>query len=305
MTVKKSHAFFSGLCFSTWVFCLLVILWGVWVRVSHSGDSCGTNWPDCNGVFFISPTDSTGVWIEWIHRAGSGLFGIVVLVLLGLAFKCFPPGHSVRKCSIWVLLFTVSEALIGARLVLSGLTGANTTMARVITMHAHLLNSLALVSSLFICWRVSLGKIFDIKKLFGKKQILFVMLFLILAFSGSVSSLAVSLFPSPSLWEGLMLDLNKASPWLLKWRIMHPLLALMIASIWIWKSPFQIPQFNLKKSVKIKSIFFNPQVLIGIVLLSGVVNLLFLSPVFLKLVHLLMVYGLVSGFLLSLEKSSL
>ena len=34
-----------------WVFTLVVIAWGAWVRISHSGDGCGDHWPKCLGEF--------------------------------------------------------------------------------------------------------------------------------------------------------------------------------------------------------------------------------------------------------------
>lgn len=288
---------FSGFCFAVLCFCLLIILWGAWVRISHSGDGCGQSWPSCQGQYFIDSEEQKKTWIEWIHRATSGLFGIIVLLLVIWSFLKFSFRHPVFKSALCVLFFTISEALIGARLVLAGLTGSNDSLARMLTMNLHLLNSLLLTSSLFICWRLSLGKSFSLSGFFKEKKytIMFICAFFLIAFFGSLSSLSSSLFPSSSLWEGVFLDFDSRSHWLIRLRLLHPLLALILGS------GFLLHYF----SQEIKS---HPQQILifclCLTLVSGLMNLLLLSPVFLKLTHLLVVYLLSMSFILTLEENT-
>ena len=325
MTLKNTHiisiahsrflAWFVGLLFC---FCLFIILWGAWVRISHSGDGCGAYWPSCQGEYFIDQKAQDKTWIEWIHRATSGLFGLMVLLLVALAFWKCPSRHPLRKSTLWVLFFTITEALLGACLVLLGLTGSNSSYARILTMHCHLLNSLLLSGSLFICWRLSLGrsyKMYGVRSFFCFKYkqrittkiacLLFV--FFIIAFLGSISALASSLFPSFSLWEGLMADFSSQSSYLVKLRLWHPLLALLIGGGFLIYCLTHVlgcqTQANKKAFFMFSPLLQSPFFLmcLSLALLSGLLNLVLLSPTVLKLTHLLAVYMLQISFLLSLE----
>ena len=219
---------FHNYCFGVWLFCLLVILWGAWVRISHSGDACGQNWPSCDGKYILDSFASLSVWIEWIHRATSGLFGLAVIFLTIWAFIKFPSGHSIRKISVLSTALMLIEALIGAGLVLFGLTGHQLSSARILVMGFHLMNSLLLTISLFIVWRFSLGKrwIVPSKRL---QKIIFVLIssFIIVIFFGSIASLSVTLYPSSSLLSGILLDFQSHTHWLIRLRMLHPVLALL------------------------------------------------------------------------------
>ena len=306
---KNSNGWFGGFCFTVLCFCLLVILWGAWVRISHSGDGCGQSWPSCQGKYLIDSGEQGKTWIEWIHRATSGLFGIAVILLVVLAFLKFPFRHPICKSAFFVLFFTISEALIGARLVLTGLTGGNTSFLRVLTMNLHLLNSVLLTSSLFILWRFLLGKHFSALDSFKKKKYFFsvIFVFFLIAFFGSVSSLSSSFFPSTSLWEGAALDFNSQSHWLVRLRVLHPILALLFGGSFLLyymlpdtkSHSIQTTKNHFRKSTGPGNLFI---LCLCLALLSGLMNLLFLSPVFLKLTHLLIVYLLAISFILALEK---
>ena len=295
----RTHPF-SGFCFSLLCVCLLIILWGAWVRISHSGDGCGQFWPSCQGKYLIDSADQNKTWIEWIHRATSGLFGIMVVLLVIWSFLRFSFRHLIFKSSLCVLFFTIGEVLIGARLVLAGLTGSNTSLSRMLIMNLHLLNSVLLTSSLFICWRFSLGKNFALTGFFKKKKysIMFICIFFFIAFFGSLSSLSSSLFPSSSLWEGMALDFNSQAHWLIRLRLLHPLLALTLGG------GFLLYYFLQDTKSRDRS----QQILIFclcLTLVSGLTNLLLLSPVFLKLTHLLVVYLLSMSFILTSEKHTI
>ncbi len=262
------------------------------MRISHSGDGCGPHWPDCSGKYIIGTAESGKTWVEWIHRATSGLFGLMVLLLSGLVFFQYPAPHPVRKTVLCVLFFTVTEALIGARLVLAGLTGSNSSPARALTMSLHLLNSLILVGSLFICWRLSLNRFCEWQNLFNKKTTSLILLFFVIAFLGSFSALAGTLFPSSSLWQGLVADFNAESPYLIRLRLWHPFLALVtgggILFYVLWGRPWPKP---------LPRPFLTLLLCLGFALLSGLLNLVLLSPVVLKLTHLLALYMLEISFL--------
>src|SRR3982750_2409419 len=63
---------------------LLVILWGVFLRASKSGDGCGQHWLTCQGEVIPSAPQLKTV-IEYSHRMMSALDGLVMLALLAWA----------------------------------------------------------------------------------------------------------------------------------------------------------------------------------------------------------------------------
>ena len=262
---KKTFGKFS---FFSLVFTLGVILWGAWVRFSHSGDGCGNDWPLCKGGF---TPDSLSALMEWIHRATSGLSLLIVFALVFLAFKVYPKNHLVRKLSSAAGLLILIEALIGAVLVLASLTGSDSSGLRVIVLAFHLINSLLLAAALTLCRQSAFSEKITVKK----PHIYFVGVFPLLALTGSIASLAGTLFPSESLTQAFLLDFMPESHITLKLRPLHPLLALGFAAGCL-------------------IIFPKKQKLLGgmavISLLSGLITLLSLSPVWLKLSHLLIAY---------------
>ena len=106
-----------------------VILWGAYVRATGSGAGCGEHWPLCNGV--VIPRDpSAATIIEFSHRLTSGLALISVVVLLVWVWRAFKPGHPARRGAAWTVFFMVTEAGVGAGLVLFQLVAENASMAR-------------------------------------------------------------------------------------------------------------------------------------------------------------------------------
>ena len=295
-----AKSFFQKLCLTVLFFALFVILWGAWVRFSHSGDGCGVNWPLCHDQW-VPVEGSQKTWMEWIHRASSGLFGLLVLALAGLSFKCFPRKHKARFYSMGALFFTVTEALIGALLVLGSFTGQNESLLRVIILNTHLINSLFLIACLVFCWRTTTTVL---QKISFQKITFLGSTFILIASAGSIASLSNTLFPSTSLVQGFFMDWDfKNSPWIVQLRLLHPLLAISLSGVCLYylshrgKNFFQKISFlltylfsyknrhtlNLSKNLILAGLF-----LAG--LLTGVITLLTLSPVPMKLIHLFIAY---------------
>lgn len=279
--------YFRILCGLTLSCALFVILWGAWVRFSHSGDGCGMNWPLCNDQW-VPQTNSNETWIEWIHRVSALIFSLFIVCLALLGFKIFPKKHKVRLWIGLTVLFSLLEALIGAGLVLFGLTGANNSLTRLIVLNIHLLNSLCLVAGLVFCWRFS----FDHIQISLKKLIFPICLYFLIAGTGSITSLSNTLFPSSSLAQGWMMDLNSKSHWLVQLRIIHPFLALLIGGFF-WKLTDRW-RHRYKKNEN-KNIFLAGCLFLS--LTTGLITLLTLSPVALKIIHIFFAYLLWIAFI--------
>src|SRR5271170_2301888 len=114
---SMSNSVFRRLAWGALLFNWAVIVWGAFVRASGSGAGCGSHWPLCNGqVIPHSPQIQTV--IEFTHRAMSGVALLAVIGLGGWSVLIFPPGHRVRKATIYAMVFFAAEALLGAGLVL-------------------------------------------------------------------------------------------------------------------------------------------------------------------------------------------
>ena len=278
--LKANPSFFKQYSLFTLVFTLITIFWGAWVRLSFSGDGCGNSWPLCENQIF---PENIKALIEWLHRLSSGLSLVFILVLAGLAFKIYSKNHGVRVFSLASLVLILIEALIGALLVLTGLVGANQETARVWVLAIHSVNSLLLVGALTLCYKMSLWekraeKITENLKL-EKPLIYFVLLFPLLALTGNIASLAGQLFPSLSLFSALILDLLPSSHISLKIRPFHPLLAISFL--------LGLGFFAFSK----KSLLAPVLAVLGMVVF-GFATLIFLSPLWMKLTHLILAYSL-------------
>lgn len=285
MTTRPSIKIFHKLCWFLVVYTVLVIVWGAWVRISHSGDGCGNNWPLCDGVYIPNELDQKTL-IEYFHRLTSGFYGIFVSGLMIAAFRIFPRKTAARRVALTSFFLMIVEALLGAALVLKGLVGENATIFRVVVMTLHQLNSLLLTGStvaLALATRPAYSPEtlqFSWKKLFTSGSNLAI--FMLLPATGAWAALANTLFPSQNLQEGLVKDLTPHTPWILKLRVIHPILALAIG--------FYLVYFFFKKSEGTRGdeSKANLQVagILSFALVFGVLTLLFLSPVWMKLVHL-------------------
>lgn len=299
---RGMRKYFHKFCLAVLFLALFVILWGAWVRFSHSGDGCGANWPLCHNEW-IPESDSSKTWVEWFHRASSSVFGLFVLFLVFFSFKYFPKNHKVRFWSVMTLVFTISEALIGAFLVLKGLTGQNFSGLRLFILNAHLLNSLFLTASLVLCLRYSSGVV----SIPFKKIGFLAGGCLIIALTGSIASLSNTLFPSSSLSEGWVMDFDENSPWIVHLRLWHPVIAVFVGGavlfylLWNFTGKNDFIQlmelFKNKKSIlyKLKTLIdYNKQFflicLLFLGLFTGGAALLTLSPLMMKMIHLLTAY---------------
>ncbi len=259
------------------------------------------NWPLCHDEW-IPESDSSKTWIEWLHRASSSVFGLYILFLAFLSFKYFPKNHKIRFWSSTALIFTISEALIGAFLVLKGLTGQNTSGLRLFILNAHLLNSLFLTASIVLCLRYAVGSV----SIPFKKITSLAGFYLLIAFTGSTASLSNTLFPSSSLKEGWLMDFDEHSPWIVQFRLWHPAAAVLIAGavllylLWNFEKKDFFPLKSFFK--KQKSILYSVQDLVysnsrllltGLLflgILTGAITLLTLSPLVMRMIHLLTAY---------------
>jgi heme A synthase len=266
---------------------LLVIVWGAYVRASGSGAGCGNHWPLCKGEV-LPRTPALETLVEITHRFTSGIALILVLGLVYWAFRRFPRNHHVRVAALISLFFILTEALIGAGLVLFEYVATNASHARAFWMSGHLINTFLLLGALALtAWWAS-GHEKQRAPFSGKTGHAFVIALIgmvILGVSGAITALGDTLFPAGSLAAGLRQDLSPAAHIFLRLRLWHPLLALVvgIGTWWLaWKVRKAPPQPAVMKLSVVLS------ALVAIQLTAGATNLLLLAPIWMQLIHLLL-----------------
>jgi len=278
---------FAKFAWSTLGYVLLVIVWGAYVRASGAGAGCGSHWPLCNGEI-IPRTPTIKTLIEYSHRLSSGLALVLVVVMLIWAFWTYGRKHPARIGAALSMFFMLTEAAIGAGLVLFEYVAENKSIARALWMSGHLINTFLLVAAMSLtAWAATTGERFKVRGQ-GTINWLFAAAIigtLILGVSGAVTALGGTLFPVTSLAEGLKQDLSPTAHVLIRLRFFHPFIAVVVGAFliltgWLaraWRSgEWTKPLANA---------------LIALVIIqlgAGLINLLLHAPIWLQLVHLLM-----------------
>lgn len=280
----RQRRLFSIVAWSTLVFIVGVILGGLVVRATGSGDGCGDSWPKC-GDQFIPPSPTTETLIEFGHRISSFLAGVGVLVLVILAFRFFPKRHIVRTAAVASGVILIVEALIGASLVLYGWVDDDVSLGRVIVVPLHLANTFLLLGATTLTawwgsgnpsprrpWRSRDGW-----WLLGGAGVL-----VLVGATGSLNALADTIFPSDSITGDLEDKFGPTAPMLSRLRIVHPVVAVIggMAVAWIATARARFGSRTTRLTAAAVTWVVLSQMFIGIA------NVFFLTPLSLQLLHL-------------------
>lgn len=260
-----------------------VVLWGAYVRASGSGAGCGNHWPLCNGgVTPHSPSIQTV--IEFTHRASSGVDLLLVSVLVYWAFRAFPRGHLVRRGAVLSAVFLVTEALLGASLVLLHHVANNASMSRVYSLSLHLANTLTLLACLALTAWWAGGH----PPVRPRGRVLWIavatMLTVVAAgITGAIAALGDTLFPAPTLAAGLAQDFDPAANAILRLRGLHPALATLAGAC--------VLLYAIARTAgnpRVKRLAYGVALAVAAQFGAGVLNLVLLAPMWLQIVHLLL-----------------
>jgi len=277
---------FGWFCWGVTSYLIAVILWGAYVRVTGSGAGCGSHWPLCNGEV-VPRAASVETLIEFTHRATSGVALLLVIAMVIMAFRRFPRGHMVRLASIVTLFFILTEAFIGAGLVLFELVAEDDSFARAWAMSFHLVNTfLLLAAASLTSWAASGG---PLPREFGRGRFQLLLStsllgMLLVGASGAIAALGNTLFPSSSLAEALRSDFSVSSHLLIRLRIYHPIFA-VITSFLILATVFV--GSRERKGILVSKLGLSVAVLCISQVVIGIVNVALLAPAWLQLTHLL------------------
>jgi len=274
-------------------FNILVILWGVFLRASKSGDGCGQHWITCHGEFIPSAPELKTV-IEFTHRITSSLAGILIIILLVWAFRRWRSNKSGQnwstlKVAIGSFLFVVIEGLLGAGLVLTGNTAETLTPQRPLWMSAHLINTFILLAFLTLTARYARGG----RRLSFRTQpkyllaiVIGVLAIFLVGTSGSIAALSHMIFPAGTLAEGVLQDFSPTSHLLLRLRLLHPITAILTSVFLIFLTGWLAKEGGNGKTISRWSNVLAILILVQIVF--GSATLLMLAPMVMQLGHLLL-----------------
>lgn len=288
---------------------ILVILWGVFLRASKSGDGCGQHWLTCHGEVVPSAPELKTI-IEFSHRIMSALDGLIVLGLVVWAFLIWrrrerENSRYVFKFAAAAFVFVLIEGAIGAGLVLTGNTAETLTPARPFWMAAHLLNTSLLLAWLtVVAWSATTGRRATLSGVGSVKWLGIgaVLLFLV-GVSGSVAALSNMIFPSGTIVEGIVKDFSPTSHILLRLRPLHPIIGVATGVFFIMWTGWVKKRFSLSgRAARWADLL---SILVVVQLCFGALTLLMLGPILMQLGHLLLADAIwISFVLLSLELMS-
>jgi len=277
---RASTANFTRFAWGVLGWNLLVILWGAYVRATGAGAGCGSHWPLCNGeVVPRAPRIET--IIEFTHRLSSGVAFFAVIGLVAWAWMRFPKKDRVRQSAAVSLVFFLTEAALGAGLVLFNYVGLNASGWRAFYLSLHLLNTEFLLAALVLtAWFAQ-----NPDREYGGSRSLMVMgtlpAALVVMMTGAIAALGDTLFPATSLIAGVRQDLSAASNFLVRLRALHPALAVLAAIIFI-AAAFQ----HLRSSARPVALYVLLFTMLQVV--AGAINIALLAPGWMQIIHLLM-----------------
>ena len=240
--------------------------------------------------------------IEFAHRSLTGILVTLAAALIAWVFVARERRTRVRRAAVWVGVLLVTEALLGAVLVKGAYVEKNASDMRVFVQCVHFTNTMLLVAALALTWwwarevvetpKLSPNQPQGLKPLGnapsygtaeavplqGQRAVawLAVVATIVVGATGSVAALADTLFPSPSLRAGLMEDFSAAAPLLVRMRWVHPAAALVGVVCVAWLC------------VRVRGTAARwLGWLMGMQLVLGVGDVLFLAPTWMQVLHLL------------------
>lgn len=91
----------------------VMVLLGVLVTTTGSGQGCGNTWPFCRGEIIPGTLTVEGL-VEYSHRTAAGIDGFLVLVLAVCTWVCYHKDFRIRVFAALSLLFVVLQGALGA-----------------------------------------------------------------------------------------------------------------------------------------------------------------------------------------------
>lgn len=172
-------------------------------------------------------------------------------------------------------LAIAGEALIGAMIVLAEWVADDDSVARAIAVPLHLVNTLILLAALTLTihWLSGGARLTFTNRRLTRAVLVGGVAILLIAATGAITALADTLFPK----DALSLELADGAHFLTRLRVIHPILAI-VAALSAW---WFVSRSNTGSRWRNTLV-----VLVGLMMLTGVLNVWLGVPVWMQLLHL-------------------
>jgi heme A synthase len=178
-------------------------------------------------------------------------------------------------------VFLITEALLGAGLVLFNYVDKNQSAGRAFYLSLHLVNTLLLLGALVLtAWFSRQGA----QQHSGRRSTLLLAALPIAALvsvTGAIAALGDTLFPATSLAQGFHQDFSGAANFLLRLRVIHPVFAILAAAYFVAVSIAVLRARESRLAIYVL-------VLALAQLCAGAINVILLAPVWMQITHLLL-----------------
>ncbi len=276
---------FSRFSWGLLAYVLIVILWGVYLRASGSGDGCGISWPDCGGLFTVAKGAQTKTFIEYAHRASTMLLGFLLLAQVVWAWRLFPRKHPAKFALGGALFFTVLESWIGRHLVVNDLVAYSQAPERVWWFSGHQVNTLLLAASFaLVAWWGSGQPAPQFRKQgpFLALAVASVVALLGLTVTGAISALGDTLYPPENHLQVMEQALLPTANLVMKARPVHPYTAVVVAMfLSLAAGLFD----HLRPSVMTRRFAYGVWLMLGAQMVLGLINIGLLAPLWMQILH--------------------
>ncbi len=265
---------------------LAVIGWGYFLRISESGEGCGTDWPLCDGAI-VPASAQFPTWVEYTHRLSSGGALALVCLMAVWAMREYAKGHAVRGAATASFILTLTESLFGALLVVFGWVAGDISTARILIRPFHVTNTFLLIAALGLTawWAVrGVDQIGWLRHRAARTFLPVLAALLVLAATGSWTGLAGTAFPAESLGDGIGQYIDPEHL-LIYLRTVHPFVAVVAAALLARTIAglMRSAKEGVERRLGTAMTFFA-----GAQLVLGPLTILLLHPTSLRLLHLVL-----------------
>ena len=178
------------------------------------------------------------------------------------------------------LVFLITEALLGAGLVLFNYVDKDQSVGRAFYLSLHLVNTLLLLGALVLTAWFSRG---GARSTSARSSLVIAALpiAMLVSVTGAIAALGDTLFPATSLAQGFHQDFSGAANFLLRLRVLHPTFAILAAAYFVAASIVVLRAGQSRLAICVL-------ILALAQLCAGAINLLLLAPVWMQITHLLL-----------------
>jgi heme A synthase len=244
----------------------------------------------CNGQL-IPRAPRIETLVELSHRMSSGAALVLTAALLVWAVREFPPGHLARRGAAVATALMAGEALIGAGLVLFSMVAKDESAKRAVSIGLHLVNTFFLLAATALtAWWTSGGAPPRLRDRPALTALLGVPLaaMVLVGATGALTALGDTLFPAPSLAQGLARDFAPGSHFLVRLRVLHPLVAVGAAAATVVSASLAR---NLRPTAAVRILTRGVVTLVVMQVGTGLLDMILAAPVTMQLLHVMLADG--------------